>query len=68
MIFKLIAHRKAQDGIETACTNRNFKTPSMILIKSTLNKLSVCKVLFIPKIAVPIRLLDSLKNFCAYIG
>jgi len=39
--------------------NRYFKTPSMILIKSTLYiknvHLSVCKVLFIPKIAVSVK-------------
>jgi hypothetical protein len=36
--------------------NRNFKTPSMILIKSTLKiHLSVCKVLFIPKIVVSVK-------------
>jgi hypothetical protein len=41
----------------------------MILIKSTLTHvhLSVCKVVFIPKIAVPIRFLDSLKKVCAFI-
>ena len=46
-----------------------LKTPSMILIKSTLIHvhLSVCKVVFIPKIAVPIRFLDSLKKVCAFI-
>ena len=38
----------------------------MILIKSTLKiaHLSVCKVLFITKIAHPIRFLESLKYFC----
>ena len=38
--------------------NRNFKTPSMIRIKSTLTMLffSVCKVLFIPKIVVSLKI------------
>ena len=33
--------RKTQDDIETTCINRNFKTPSMIQIKSTL-KTFIC--------------------------
>ena len=41
----------------------------MILIKSTFKiaHLSVCKVVFITKIAHPIRFLESLKYFCAFI-
>ena len=59
---------REKDEIETTCSNRNFKTPSMILIKSTLTHVhKVCKVLFIPKIVVPIRFLDSLKKFCTFI-
>jgi len=42
----LITPRKTQDGIEPTCTNRNFKTPSMILIKSTLKNVHCLFVRF----------------------
>ena len=38
----MITYRKSQDGIEPRCTNINFKTPSMILIKSTLKNVFHC--------------------------